>query len=377
MIEDFVAYRVGDDYFNNIYLALHHSWRTAHPVALYCYDATYDQLDWQHEPDQTLEDLMLAHALDLRSRYERLILLWSGGTDSHTIYNVFATHRIRIDEILIKASPYLEQYPESHVDWMRHNHWDPTTIITRYDQNDSVLRGIDCADEEWVWKPTGDLLIFGMSTGANGVKHLIERHHAGHSWTAIAGFEKPRLVYRQGRWWARQLDVPLRQTMGYGHLTRFFLEPSIHLKQNHILRRAVIKHIADSGLPLYDGDWAEAKYPQTQAGYHAWASACGRHSEVTLGASHLQKIRTADYWAMDISKAQDIHRIDSIGDPLLNAHLQQGDCTAVNFIKGLFNLRAESQFVRWLNESRQLREPNQLLNPEFIWSKEYDLGSIS
>jgi hypothetical protein len=265
---------------------------------------------------------MSRHAHDLRNRYERLILLWSGGTDSHTIYNIFKKNNIHIDEILIKASAHLAQYPDFHVDWMRANHYDSTTIITRYDQNDTDLRQLDCPDENWVWKNKGDLLMFGMSTGAEGVKHLIERNHAGHSWTAVAGFEKPRLVYKQGRWYARHLDSPLRQTMSYDHLNRFFLEPLINIKQNHLVKHAVKKYIAQNNLPLYDGDWAEAKWPKTLDGYRAWATACGRHYELTDGASHLQKLRSEEYFSIDISSEKSYTNLLQNPDPTLQSFLK-------------------------------------------------------
>jgi hypothetical protein len=372
---DTIAYRVGSKYIYNIYPALMEAMTSGHKVEFYCKDSVYDQFDWTKEPEQSLDELMTAHALSLRSQYERLILLWSGGTDSHTIYNIFKRANIHIDEILIKASEHLEQYPDHHVTWMRANHWDSTTRITRYDQNDTQLRGLDCSDEDWVWKNKGDLLMFGMSTGAEGVKHVIERNHAGQHWTAIAGFEKPRLIYRQGRWWARHLDSPLRQTMSYDHLHRFFLEPLINIKQNHLVKRAVKAHIEKNNLPLYDEDWAEAKWPRTPNGYRAWATACGRHAELSNGASHLQKIRSDQYFSIDISREKSYTDLISSPDPTLQGFLSNRDKTALNYIKGLFNLQSENKFMDFVNENQYLRQKNQLVNIRLMFSKCYDLGS--
>jgi hypothetical protein len=347
---------------------------SGHPVEFYCRDDTYDQYDWTQEPTQSLDELMTAYAHSIRSQYERVILLWSGGTDSHTIYNIFRRARIRIDEIIIKASAHLEQYPDHHVDWIRANHWDPTTRITRYDQNDTELRALDCPDEDWVWKPKGDLGMFGMSTGAEGVKHLIERNHAGKRWTAIAGYEKPRLVYRSGRWYGRQLDTPLRQTMSYNHLTLFFMEPLIHIKQNHLIKHAVKQHIARNNLTLFDGDWAESKWPQTPAGYRGWASGCGRHEELTYGASNLQKLRTGDYFSFDVTRESSYRDLAHCTDPTLQAFVVNNNTTALNYVKGLFNLASEHRFMKFVNDNGYLQGPNQLLNINFIFSKEYDLG---
>lgn len=373
MIPDTIAYRVGSKFIYNVYLAYRESMITGLPVEFYCRDQTFDQYDWTQEPEQSLDELMTAYAHSLRSEYERLILLWSGGTDSHTIYNIFRQANIRIDEIIIKASAHLEQYPDYHVDWMRANHWDPTTRITRYDQNDTELRALDCADEDWVWKPKGDLLMFGMSTGAEGVKHLIERNHAGKRWTAIAGYEKPRLVYRNGRWWARHLDSPMRQTMSYDHLTLFFLEPLINIKQNHLVKHAVKQHIAQNNLPLYEGDWAEAKWSRDPVGYRGWALGCGRHDELTYGASNLQKLRSDQYFSIDITKEKSYRDLEHSTDPTLQAFVKNQDRTALSYVRGLFNLASDKPFMDFVNNG-YLRQKNQLLNPNLVFSKEYDLG---
>jgi len=373
-MNDVIAYRVGTNYIYNIYPALLESMQTGKPVEFYCNDHMYDQYDWTKEPEPSLDELMTAYAHRLRSQYERVILLWSGGTDSHTIYNIFRRANIRIDEIIIKASAHLAQYPDHHVDWMRANHWDPTTRITRYDQNDTELRAIDCADENWVWKPKGDLGMFGMSTGAEGVKHLIERNHAGKTWTAVAGYEKPRLIYQQGRWYARHLDSPMRQTMSYTHLTLFFLEPLINIKQNHLVKHAVKKLIAERNLSLYDDDMAEAKWPKTADGYRAWSHACGRHDELTLGASNLQKVRSTEYFSIDISNEKSYTDLIANPDPTLQAFLKNQNKTALNYIKGLFNLQSETKFVNFLHDNQYVREKNQLVNTKLIFSKCYDLG---
>jgi hypothetical protein len=371
---DIISYKVGNKFIYNVYLALIESMQSGHPLEFYCRDQTYDQYDWTVEPEQSLEELMTAYALSLRDEYDRLILLWSGGTDSHTIYNVFKKANIHIDEIIIKASAHLKQHPESHVTWMKTNHYDPTTIITRYDHNDTELRKFDCKNEDWVWNDQGDLFMFGMSTGADGVKHLIERNHAGKKWTAISGFEKPRLVYRNGSWHARHLDASLRQTLNHDHLNLFFLEPLINIKQNHLVKKAVKKHIAENNLPLHDGDWAEAKWPRTKDGYREWAVACGRHLELTDGASILQKQQLDQYWSLDPTNDKTFIDQLSILEPTLQAFLKNDDKIAQTYVKGLFNLASNKDFMRFLNENQYLRHNNQVLNFKLIFSKEYNLG---
>jgi hypothetical protein len=371
-----VSYKVGNIFFNNIYLTLRQAQKTGNSVEFYCYDAEFDQYNWTQEPEASLDFLMLQHAQDLRNRYERLVLLWSGGTDSHTIYNVFKQGGIHLDEIIIKADKTEGSiFPEENADWLFKNHWDPTTQLTRYDDYDHNLRLIDLPNEDWVWKNGGDLYKYGMTSTANGVRLLCEKNHAGKKWRAIGGYEKPRLVYRDQRWYHRQLATVLEPTMGYDYVEHFFFQPLIAIKQAHMIKQSVKLLIASNQLPVYEGDWAEAKWPKTLSGYRDWAFGCGRHEELNVGISHHQKTVNDAISKTEISTHG--HWKDIItADRRLKADLENGIKVAENFVKGLHNLRSEFGFVTWLKDNGWLRaNSNTLTNLNFVWSKEYDLGT--
>jgi len=370
-----VSYKVNGLYINNIYLALREAWKSSKPVEFYCYDAEFDRFDWTQEPEASLDFLMLQHAQDLRNRYERLVLLWSGGTDSHTIYNVFKQGNIHLDEIIIKTDKTKGSiFPDENADWLFKNHWDPTTILTKYDDYDHNLRLIDLPDEDWVWKNKGDLLKYGMTSTADGVKFLCEKNHAGTRWRAIGGYEKPRLVYRDGNWYHRQLGSVLEPTMGHDYVEHFFFEPLIAIKQAHMTKRAVKQLIATEQKPLYNGDWAEAKWPRTPDGYRAWAFATGRHEELNVGISHHQKITNEAISKMELS--QDGHWKNILSaDKRLNADLAAGVKAAENYVRGLYNLRSEFGFVDWLRDNGWLRNNEyNLTGLNFMWSREYNVG---
>jgi hypothetical protein len=163
--------------------------------------------------------------------------------------------------------------------------------------------------------------------------------------------------------------------MSYDHLNRFFLEPLINIKQNHLVKHAVKRHIAANKLPLYDGDWAEAKWPRTVDGYRGWASACGRHLELTDGASNLQKLSSDRYFSIDVSGEKSYADLIANPDPTLQGFLKNEDKTALNYVKGLFNLQSETRFMNFVNDNQYLRQKNQLVNLQSIFSKEYDLGT--
>jgi hypothetical protein len=366
-----IAYRVNSKTFYNTFLAAHESFLTGKPVEFYCNDHVYDLFDWAVEPQESFDELMRQHAVNLRDRYQRLILLYSGGTDSQTIYNIFVKNNIHLDEIIIKVSDTNPAYPYKHYKWLIDNHPDATTKLTYYEGNDPELRGKEITSDNWVFENQGEIYKFGMPVGGNGVKFLCEKNHAGHTWAAITGCEKPKLVYRNGQWHSRQLDTVLRQLMGYDYLEHFFLEPRIHIKQSYLVKHAVKQLITDQGLPLYDGDWAESKWPVTEQGYLAYACATGRHVELNPGVSFIQKTINKNIIDTDTSAIE----INSFETPMIKLYENQ-DRVARHFVQGLKNLHAETRFVSFLQDNF-LKEPNsnKLMNTKFIWSKEYNLGS--
>jgi hypothetical protein len=372
-----VTYQVGTRHFNNIYLALHHCWKTGGELKFYCYNYEFDQHNWATEPAQSIDLLMATHAKNLREKYQRLILLWSGGTDSHTIYNVFKHNNIHLDEIIIKADTTEgSMFPETNHIWLQNNHWDPTTILTRYDDYDTSLRLLDLPDEDWVWRNKGDLLKYGMTSTGDGVKFLCDRNHSGHNYKAIGGFEKPRLVHRKGQWFHRQSALVLQPTMGHDYIEHFFLEPLIAIKQAHMVKRAVKKLVQHTGDLLYDNDWAEAKWPKTSAGYKGWADACGRHDEVNLGISHYQKTVNETFSKTEINLTGDWKNLKSSAEVRLQHDLAEGNQAAVNYIKGFHNLTSEFGFSNYLIDNGWLKNSQACFTQlNFLWSKEYNLGA--
>jgi hypothetical protein len=371
-----VAYQINGKFFNNIYLALHESWKNGGEIKFYCFEYEFDQHDWTQEPTETMYALMSSHAHYLRNKYQRLILLWSGGTDSHTIYNVFHHNRIHIDEILVGANDKSQMFPESNAAWLQLNHWDPETKITRYDNHDTQLRSIDVSDENWIWKDKGDLYKYGTISSGDAVKQLIEQNHSGKTWCAIAGYEKPRLVYRDGCWHHRQLGMVFQPAMGYDYIEHFFLEPRIAIKQAHMVKHAVKKLLDTTQAPLYNNDWAEAKWPWTPAGYRAWANSCGRDDELYVGISFDQKNGNNDFDKTELNFDNHWRQLAFTTDQRLQQDLLDGHPVANAYIKGFYNLTQEFGFRQWLEDNQWFRENNRCYTSlRHTWSKEYNLGS--
>ena len=145
----------------------------------------------------------------------------------------------------------------------------------------------------------------------------------------------------------------------------------------------MVKHAVKSILsvtkqPLYDGDWAETKWPRdkdgpTAQGYRDWAVACGRHDELNLGISHLQKSVNQELEKMEINLTS-WKSLENIKDRKLTHDLAEGSRVALNYISGFHNLYGEHQFRQWMSDNNWIDKDSCWTKTKAIWSKEYDLG---
>lgn len=58
-----------------------------------------DKIDWTVEPEETLAELYQQRALELRETHNRLILMYSGGSDSHQVLMSFLNAGLHLDEV--------------------------------------------------------------------------------------------------------------------------------------------------------------------------------------------------------------------------------------------------------------------------------------
>ena len=66
----------------------------------YFNDLEFSKLNWKVEPTESLDELYVLRAQELRDKYDYLILCYSGGTDSTHVLETFYYNNIHIDEIV-------------------------------------------------------------------------------------------------------------------------------------------------------------------------------------------------------------------------------------------------------------------------------------
>ena len=219
-----VGYYVDNQVFYNPFLAfLHAAHNTPNEsVKFSCYDSAFKTIDWTVEPIESIRDLVDARTKQLAQRYDKIILAFSGGTDSITVYNSFVRQNIFIDEIIISYSSYTNAHPIANADWLLKNHPDKNTRITVLNRNDPQYY-TKFKNENWVLENSGNLGYFNLSApGAYFYRHCVDSW-GNTNWAMIIGYEKPNIIRENNKWLAVHLDKVIKPSLSYPNLEYFFL----------------------------------------------------------------------------------------------------------------------------------------------------------
>ena len=371
-----IFYWVNGKKIYNSFLAHYESWQTGTKVSFSVDQLAYDRLDWRIEPSQSLDTLMAQHALRLRQQYDVLILHWSGGTDSHTVYNVFQRHNIHLDEIrVIVGNEHTPKFPRFFIDWMRRNHPDPHTEISEIDVTDVASKHSVINQPDWIFSNVSFMPVFAYSSFEPSDAERNNQKYKGQRWCMISGHEKPDLIFLKDCWYTRFEDKAMRQTM-HPNVENFFLDPMIHLKQSHLLKNA-IKKLAR---PVINGERAVDVYcltgaDATNADYHAHATACGRDQELLLGHSNLQKkVTKSQLTDVYFDGAGNLQMSIGLADVLLREKVLDRHPLAVKYLDGIRSLYHEKRFMQYLVDSKVTTLQNPL-SLKSTFSKPYALGN--
>ena len=286
-----IGYHVNNRLFSNGLEASDHAARySPHETVKFVFDDDFwSQQDWSKEPDESFDLLLDTRARQVREKYGYLVLLFSGGTDSMQIYNVFKRNNIRIDELMILYSntdTYLDRaIPVDVVDWAVRYHWDPKTKITAVPKLHDDLQ---TANEiyrpqisSWISQP------FITSNSADTwIYERILTDNESKSPGLVIGLEKPTLIYKNDAWWVTYLDktfrpyLPKIPQMEWFYICPDF--PKLHIKQCFLLLQAA-KHQK----PPASDYWSTSFWANDD--YDAFCWATGRQGELIPGASEANK----------------------------------------------------------------------------------------
>ena len=109
-LDDQGWYEVGNrKYYNKILALIDHKQRRE-PIRWNYNDEAYDAWRWDVEPSKSLSQLYAERAIDIRNKYDYIVLHFSGGDDSTNILETFVRSGLHLDEVLTRG--YFSQMPK-------------------------------------------------------------------------------------------------------------------------------------------------------------------------------------------------------------------------------------------------------------------------
>lgn len=186
--------------------ALQISRRNNGSVTWHYNDEVYGSYDWSQEIPEDLEDLYRQRAEQLRAKFDHVVIMYSGGFDSHNVLQSFLKNNVKVDAIVsfynsmdnsttgdinqewqMQTWPRLKPILEAH----------PEIEFIRLDMSQNSLNMLELHKDDYYYLDDG-----GLAPNFMGISYLNKllpaKFHSG-SLAMIYGVDKPRLRYQNNR----------------------------------------------------------------------------------------------------------------------------------------------------------------------------------
>jgi len=229
-------------------------------------DALMDQQDWTKEPEENIYELYTERARQLRNKYDYLVLLYSGGIDSHTILESFLNNSIHLDEICTftnskvenKTGKFNQEVFNSAIPFVSSLDLDRLkTKFRLFDVSDLIINQYqdEFHFEHHHLYNQGPGNNWSSAVRSHVLKSKIQDHlkltEQGKTVCYIWGFDKPTLTFENNKYFVRfadnSIDLNMRQYINRKTLISKFANfydepfyickefPKISIKQGHLL----------------------------------------------------------------------------------------------------------------------------------------------
>jgi hypothetical protein len=284
-------YQVGNQVFLNKFLAAEHAVKNNQAVHFNMYESAFDRCDWSRDPDLSWNELLDIRAHQIAAKNKPIVLNFSGGTDSYTIYKVFERNNIHIDVLYMRV--WKDDRENSRAkqvyELLDQGLYDPSIkIIT---DQDSVEKYRKCySSPYWIFEK-GIRYHWGFRSGDTPTEQYLSEVLGTTDFISVLGLEKPRLKFEGNMVYSYQDDENYGRIMPNPTLDCFYISPDLpelHVKQSYML----LKYIRSMN--------PTAASPSDLVGFNAihdpscfdWldysVKGCGRFDD--LNQSHLQHL---------------------------------------------------------------------------------------
>jgi len=338
------CYRVGDlKFYSKLEAIEMHAKTGIHPHWDFN-EAVFSSYDWTVEPADNILELYHKRAQQLRDKYDYIVLMYSGGSDSHNILQAFIDNDILLDEVASHVNysanankddflnseafrvsiPTIERLKADYP-WLHHRIIDMTELtIDYYNQNNNKF--------DWIY----DLNMFFNPNSACRkdlpfkIKEWADMIHAGKRVCMLWGHDKPRIMHIDGKWSMRFIDLidsgpTVKSIAGQQPYTDelFYWTPDmpeIIIKQSHLVKNYLMSNNPES-LPFVSEKKSDLAYREINSKRH-WLNNHGMHSLIypkwdintfSAGKSPSLIFSPRDTWFFNLSDTLTAHANWQVG----------------------------------------------------------------
>lgn len=278
-------YYVNDRQFTNKFIAAHYAATSKGNLKFNLYESAFDAVDWSREPDLSWDSLLDIRANQIAAKNKPIVLFFSGGTDSYTIYKVFERNNIHIDVAYIRTWDTEKYEQRSPLQLMNQGWYDKNTKMVFCDGND-LIKNRSYLTPNWIWeestRPQYGITGAGDSYSNKEISQLLGTD----DFISVLGFEKPRLHFDSSGVYSYQDDENYIRCIGDPRFDCFYISPDLpelHVKQSYMLLK-YIKSLKPTDIkiddPLYYQEFNNVHVPSDFPWLKYSINGCGRFGDL-------------------------------------------------------------------------------------------------
>jgi hypothetical protein len=216
------------------------------------HDEIFSSYNWQQEPLESLESLYQSRAKELREKYDYIIVMYSGGSDSHNMLMSFLSQDLVPDEIAYFHHSFSDENNVMNLEWNLQTSIRLAPILEKWPK--IKLRRIDMTDMvlNFMREVVDDAPYLSTNVGPNNslrssfnhlIKDWFDIKNQGRSLRMLYGVDKPRL-----RFDGKNYIFNFYDTIRNGAIDKSEVDdhewfywspecPKICIKQSHVVKR--------------------------------------------------------------------------------------------------------------------------------------------
>jgi hypothetical protein len=338
-------YTVGNEIFFNKFQAKLRSSQTNRPLSFNLFDEVFSKVSWEN-PMDSWDTLLDRRAQQIAAKGRPIILNFSGGSDSYTVYQVFKRNNIPLYAIHLRLKDNSTDNFQGTIDFL--NTEKPNCKVFILKDSVGVLNSF-YNTPEWIWNLSKLNFSISLSEAQNLEDHP-DVPTLPDNYIQVVGVEKPRLKIVGDEIYSYQPDTLYELVIGKSKFEYFFIHPDLpelHIKQCHMLA----KHIqAESTLTNKPMEYFNDMHDPRKHSYTKYCLWSGRFGDLANSAS--QKIQSMNATLFipndNMSDAQFTGRTET----MFGHGVSNNETFLKNYLDGLMYVRKDSSLQTLFGDAK-------------------------